>query len=229
MKKIFTLSIVIVFLLNGVKAQYQVLGPGTTVSKKSLYLGLHPYIQIFNGDNTEEHSIMGSNLMGGYGFKYGIEANLRVGILYDSYKNQPDTYNAKSYNAGVLIKKHAFSSGKRYDSGFDLALGGGVHSLHGRVGFDAVIDISLRNASKSFFIYTGFDFDMNEELKYIDKQRTEKYFEMCYWVPIGFEIKPNYKWGVIIEGDIPLTSTSHYTAGIGLRRYFINKEKGLGK
>lgn len=228
MKRIITFLFVVLFLSNISNAQNQVLGNATSISNGSIYFGLHPYVQIFNGDNTEGHTMMGSNAQFALGFKYGIELIGKAGILYDSYKSQPSNYSPTTYNAGVLIKKHAFSSGKRYTAGFDVSVAGGVHSLHSRVGFDGVLNISFRNSGKSFFIYTGFDFDVNEEVREKNNAK-ERYFDFYYQVPVGIEIKPNYKWSVIIEADVPLTAGSHYVAGIGLRRHFVEREKGLGK
>jgi len=219
MPKVMTRFIFFVSLLLScslVQAQFQQFGSTKSLRKNFLEFGFNPFVMVHNGANPDGHRYSGVNVVGGIGVHDQVDFRLTAGVLMDNIDYAPEDYNPNNYYLGVEMEGQVVSTGKSYEYGFELNVGGGVHVWQDHAGFDGTAKFGFR-ASRAFHIYTGIDADLN----FLDRSIVSQLpFRLQYRAPVGLEITPNGKVSIVMEGDIPLTQYDHIVIGGGLRFYF---------
>lgn len=216
MKKILLLLAIAFFAIEA-KAQFHIGGSAKTVTPGRFMFGLSPYMMLPLTESNLYKKTIGANFVSGYGITDGIDTRFKLGV----YSGTPlDTEDGEQeaetkYYAEFTAKFQLYSYGGRQGVGFAAALEAGAHSWQALAGYDAKVNLTFR-ANRYIYLYTGFDFDYNNELKKNEDNLYTRSHGIYYWIPAGLEFRPNEYTSLILEGAVPMSDQTAYYAGVAL-------------
>jgi len=185
------LIIVAAALLLGLSGYSQVFNTGQTLKKGVFSLGLEPTMHIDGGANGLIFFVHA-----GYGFKSGIDGNIRFGAGSPSYFGA-DIEIALARRISVSVGAHNF----------------GEFGLDGT--FNAVIPIK-----RDVRLYTGVDSDIIFGEKLNNEGEEVLDITIPFWVPIGVEIGLSKSVNLLFEAEIGLNAPAYHVIGGGVNFYF---------
>lgn len=154
-------------------------------------MGLEPTMHVDGGANGLIFFVHA-----GYGFKSGIDGNIRFGAGNPSYVGA-DIEFALARRVSLSVGAHKFG-----DFGLDGTL-------------NAVIPIR-----RDVRLFTGLDSDIIFTDKINDEGEEELDIKVPFWLPIGLEVGLSKSMNLIFEAEIGLNSPAYHVIGGGVNFYF---------
>ncbi|MFO7938435.1 MAG: hypothetical protein R6U66_01675 [Bacteroidales bacterium] len=185
------LILVVAAILLGLSGYSQVFNTGQTLKKGVFSLGLEPTMHIDGGANG-----LIFFLHAGYGFKSGIDGNIRIGAGSPSYFGA-DIEFALARRISLSVGAHNFG-----DFGLDGT-------------FNAVIPIK-----SDVRLFTGIDSDIIFGKKLNNEGEEELDIKVPFWIPIGVEIELSKSVNLLFETEIGLNAPAYHVIGGGVNFYF---------
>ncbi|MGA1874838.1 MAG: hypothetical protein ACMUIA_04455 [bacterium] len=176
-----------------VKAEGGVFGTATTLRPGNFAFGLEPCLVL----SASEFSFF---LHGGAGLVPGIDLDLKIGFNSDTYLGADVEF--------VLIPDKNRTPG--------LSFAAGVHSTSD-MGFDAVLTLSNRFPTFSFYTALDADFELNN---HDEGEDGETEIEVPLYLALGVAIPMARKTEFLFEVDVAVTDSAENILSGGITFYF---------